>query len=100
MSGAAPLVLVARIVAAAEVEAAEVEAALRSLFAPTRREVGCELYALHRDLDDPGAFVMLERWRTAAHWLAHIATRHVAEFRTATVGRPAAFHVTRLVETE
>ena len=99
MSSAAPLVLVARIVASPG-HTAEMEAALRSLISPTRLETGCEFYVLHRDLDDPEAFVMLERWRSEPDWLAHMATRHVAEFRAMTADRLAAFHVTRLMETE
>ena len=43
---------------------AQAEALLSELLAPTHREEGCILYALHRDVDDPHRFVFVERWAT------------------------------------
>jgi quinol monooxygenase YgiN len=99
MNAAAPLILAARIVAAPG-RAQSVEAALRALVAPTRTEEGCELYDLHRDLDDSSAFVMLERWRLPADWEAHNRAPHVAAFLAATQCDLAAFEVTRLTMME
>jgi quinol monooxygenase YgiN len=40
----------------------EVEEALRSLVCATHSEKGCLRYAIHRALDDPATFLVVEKW--------------------------------------
>lgn len=56
---------------------AEAEEVLREVTRATHEEEGCLLYALHRGLDEPGRFVLLERWRSRADLDAHLQTPHV-----------------------
>ena len=56
---------------------AEAEEALREVTRATHEEDGCLTYALHRGLDEPGRFVILERWRARADLDAHLQTPHV-----------------------
>ena len=58
----------------------QVEALLRALVTPTRAEDGCIRYDLHRDLDNPGAFVFYETWASRAALDAHSASEHLARF--------------------
>jgi quinol monooxygenase YgiN len=37
---------------------------------------GCYLYALHRDLNEPGQLVIIERWESRAHLTAHARADH------------------------
>jgi len=45
--------------------------ALLAAVVATRREDGCEHYALHQDVDHPDRVMMLERWRDEASLDAH-----------------------------
>lgn len=55
----------------------EAEEALRAVTRETHKEEGCLLYALHRGLDDPGRFVLIEHWRSRADLDAHLQQPHV-----------------------
>ncbi len=52
-------------------------AALRAMLSPTREEVGCLNYDLHRSDDDRGLFFFHETWRSADDHRAHLDTPHV-----------------------
>ena len=57
--------------------AAEAEAELRSLMAGTRTEAGCIHMELVVSADDPGTWLMLEKFRSRQDWEAHMRTEHV-----------------------
>lgn len=52
------------------------EAELRALVGPTRKEVGCLQYDLHRTSDGSGAFLLHEVWESKDHHTAHTKTDH------------------------
>jgi quinol monooxygenase YgiN len=52
------------------------EAELRALVHPTRKEVGCLQYDLHRAADGAGAFLLHEVWESREHHTAHTKTDH------------------------
>ncbi len=52
------------------------EAELRALVGPTRKEVGCLQYDLHRGADQPGTFLFHEVWESREHHAAHTRTSH------------------------
>ncbi|QHM75050.1 hypothetical protein C7M52_00997 [Mixta theicola] len=54
-------------------EADTVEQALRNAVRDVQGEPGCEQYTLHKDLDKPGQFVMVERWGSEAQLQQHSA---------------------------
>ena len=74
------LTVIATIVAKPGREA-ETEAALRALIPPTRRDPGYIGYDLHRDLDDPRAFVFYETWESRAALEAHLEAPHLVAFK-------------------
>lgn len=55
----------------------EAEEVLREVARATHGEEGCITYALHRGLDEPGRFVLIERWRSRADLDAHLQQPHV-----------------------
>ena len=61
----------------------EAEAALREVARETHKEEGCLLYALHRGLDDPGRFVLIERWRSRADLDAHLQQPYIGRLASA-----------------
>ena len=52
------------------------------LFADTIRqthdEAGCLTYAVHRDLDEPNRFVLIERWTSSVAMEAHVQQPYVS----------------------
>ena len=52
------------------------EAELRALVGPTRKEVGCLRYDLHRSADAPGGFLLHEVWATREAHTQHTKTPH------------------------
>ena len=46
----------------------------------TTEEPGCELFWVHRSLDDPSTFFLYERFRSEAAFEAHSASEHVRRF--------------------
>ncbi|MQA16477.1 MAG: antibiotic biosynthesis monooxygenase [Pseudonocardiaceae bacterium] len=56
-----------------------VESALREAVRGVHLEEGCLRYALHRTLDDPARFVMIEKWESAAALDAHSRAAALAE---------------------
>lgn len=73
-----PVVVVATITPQPGQEAA-VESALRDAVRAVHNEDGCLRYALHRTLDEPARFVMIEKWETAAALDAHGRGEALAE---------------------
>jgi quinol monooxygenase YgiN len=53
-------------------------AALPAVIAATRAEGGCGDYGCYEDVERPGRFVFVERWRDQAALHAHLATPHMA----------------------
>lgn len=53
--------------------------ALRAAVAPTHSEPGCLRYALHRAIDEPTVFVLVERWRSQSDLDEHMQTPHLVE---------------------
>ena len=51
--------------------------AFEALVAPTHREEGCILYALHQGTDDPRRFSFIERWTSAENLDSHLNSPHV-----------------------
>jgi quinol monooxygenase YgiN len=47
----------------------------------SRNDDGCEDYRLFEDIDSPGEFVWVERWRDEASLMAHFHSDHGKEFR-------------------
>jgi quinol monooxygenase YgiN len=74
--GAEPLTVVA-IFRAKPGREADLETALRAMPAPTRLEIGCLNYDLHRVPSDPGRFFFHENWTTVDDHRAHMQTPHV-----------------------
>lgn len=54
----------------------EVETILKSLLAPTRAEVGCLSYVLHRHRKDADTYVFHEQWETMGDLENHFKTKH------------------------
>jgi quinol monooxygenase YgiN len=57
----------------------------REVVRETHAEEGCINYALHRGLDEPGRFLLLERWRSREDLDAHFQQPYVARL-AATAG--------------
>ncbi|MGH8906657.1 MAG: putative quinol monooxygenase [Egibacteraceae bacterium] len=55
----------------------EVEEVLRSLVTKTHQEHGCQRYAIHRTLDDPATFVVVEKWTDQRDLEEHFLQPHV-----------------------
>lgn len=63
---------------------AEGEAVLRRVIEQTHaQEPGCLLYALHRALDDPARFVIVEKWSSQKDLDAHFEQPYMGEIATA-----------------
>jgi quinol monooxygenase YgiN len=52
---------------------------LSNTIASVHEEDGCELYALHEDVD--GRFVLIEKWTTREAWRVHVGLPSVAKLR-------------------
>jgi quinol monooxygenase YgiN len=57
----------------------ELESAVRAAVAPTHAEEGCLKYALHRAVDDPSLFTIVEKWTSKESLDRHLASKHIAE---------------------
>jgi quinol monooxygenase YgiN len=55
---------------------------LHAMVAPTREEPGCLAYELHFDPEDPGKFMFYEKFASQAALDLHLATPHLARFRS------------------
>lgn len=70
-----PIIINAHIQAAAGREK-ELQDQLQALLAPSRREPGCLVYALHVDPENPGKFMFYEKFASQAAIDSHLATPH------------------------
>lgn len=61
-------------------------AAMTAMIAASRAEPGCLDYAYAEDLLEPGLIRVVERWTDRAALDAHLASRHLAEWRAAWPG--------------
>lgn len=60
---------------------AQIEKAFAKAAAPTGKEVGVLAYQLHREADNPDAFIVYERWRSLDALEAHLRTPYIAALR-------------------
>ena len=51
---------------------------LRGVIAATHEEDGCVKYTLHKDKNQPGAYCIVEKWRSRADLDAHFGRPHMA----------------------
>lgn len=54
----------------------KLEEVLKTLSLGTYTEPGCIVYALHRDINDPSVFVLVEGWASKVDLEAHFNTPH------------------------
>jgi quinol monooxygenase YgiN len=55
---------------------------LETAITATHGEAGCIAYALHRDLEDPARFVIVEKWASAEALTEHGETPHLKQLFT------------------
>jgi quinol monooxygenase YgiN len=73
------------VTALVQVRPEEVDAALPILetaITATHGEAGCISYALHRDVDDPARFVIVEKWASPEALAEHAETPHLKQLFT------------------
>ena len=56
-----------------------VKAVLQDAIPDVHREEGCELYALHEEVE--GSLVLIEKWTTRELWQAHLALNTVTRIQ-------------------
>lgn len=56
------------------------ESAMREVARATHSEPGCLRYAIHRGVEDPSTFVVVERWKSKSDLDQHLASAHVQAF--------------------
>jgi quinol monooxygenase YgiN len=56
---------------------ADLEQALREAVEPSQREDGCLVYALHRAVEEPGRYTIVEMWKSKDAFDAHTASPHL-----------------------
>ncbi len=91
--------VVAHILAKAGEESA-VQQALEACIGPTRQEAGCDMYVLHRDIQNPSLFVFVEEWESERALQLHMQTPHFKTLTQALEGKlaqPLSVHVLREV---
>lgn len=55
---------------------------LETAITATHGEAGCISYALHRDVDDPARFVIVEKWASSEALAEHAETPHLKQLFT------------------
>lgn len=63
---------------------ATVAHAIESMVGPTRAEPGCLAYLVHRDLDNPRAFLLYEEYVDRAAYEAHGVSDHFQRYAVET----------------
>jgi quinol monooxygenase YgiN len=58
----------------------DLETQLRALLEPTRKEPGCLAYELHKDPENPGKFMLYEKFKDQAALDLHLDTPHFKKF--------------------
>jgi quinol monooxygenase YgiN len=79
------LVIISRMRARSDRQA-EAERALRELIEPTHAEEGVLGYALHRGVDDPALFFLVERYQSKQAFDKHLDSSHVRAFASKAEG--------------
>ncbi|WP_419799393.1 MAG: putative quinol monooxygenase [Terasakiella sp.] len=74
----------------------QVKAELEKLIAPTCVEEGCLQYDLHQDRDNPAYFMFYENWQSRTMWQQHLASKHLAHYKTATEGNVDEFRLNEM----
>ena len=72
------------------------QAACEACVGPTRAEAGNDMYALHRDKQDPSLFVFVEHWKSQAALDEHMQTPHFKQLAKAlepVLAQPMIVHV-------
>ena len=59
-----------------------VKSAFRQARTQTLDETGCRVFELNEDPQNPGGFLVYERWRSLADLELHLRKGHTAELRT------------------
>ena len=72
-------------ITAKEGEEATVWDGLQRLAEPARAVNGCEIFEVHREVDDPRRFSIYEKWRDHAAHDAHAAGDHFRDIAKAVV---------------
>lgn len=88
--------VVALIVAKAD-ERERVGKAVRDMVQPSRAEPGCLQYDLHEEQERPGAFVFIERWKSADALKEHMAMPYHDAFLEILDGKLESLEVKRLI---
>jgi quinol monooxygenase YgiN len=57
-------------------------AILETAITATHGEAGCISYALHRDVEDPARFVIVEKWASPEALAEHAGTPHLKQLFT------------------
>ncbi len=57
----------------------KLEAAIRAVVKPTHEEPGCLKYVLHRSVQDPQSFVVVERWKSQEDLNQHLQTPYILD---------------------
>ena len=69
---------------------------LLKILEPTRKEDGCILYDLHRDLEDPTVLMFYEIWETVSAWKAHDEMEHIVKLKEAIEGTTVSIEFNKL----
>lgn len=72
--------------------------AVHQIVEASRQEQGNLQYDLHRDLDQPGAFVFFERWANVEALEKHNATAHFTQFVAQIDGKLEVLDIKRLAK--
>ena len=56
---------------------AQFEKVIREAIAPTHAEKGCIKYGLHRSIDNPRVFYMIEKWDSKESLDRHLRSTHI-----------------------
>jgi quinol monooxygenase YgiN len=63
----------------------DVLAVLKDVTPDVHKESGCELYAIHEEVD--GKIVFIEKWTTRAQWQVHLTLDTVARIKAGVSGK-------------
>ncbi|PVZ83060.1 antibiotic biosynthesis monooxygenase [Serratia sp. S1B] len=75
---------------------ASVDKALRAMVIPSRAEAGCLQYELHQEVDQPNAYVFIERWASAQALQEHTETSHFRAFLAELEGKLVSLEVKKV----
>ncbi|MFC3395265.1 putative quinol monooxygenase [Brenneria rubrifaciens] len=88
-----------RIVASVQAKAKFVEnvtAAVKNVVEPSRQEPGNLQYDLHKEVDIPGSFVFIERWKSQEALAEHEQTAHFKRLIVELEGKTQSLVIRRL----